>query len=326
MAIFDQYIAIKKETTYGTAVTPDVMIEGKSEDWSLDLDMRENQGFRPNKQGVHEDHYRVATLGATGSIETCLWRSNVSKLLEGCFGSAASTVLATQAGAYEHVYKMTDAASDAHYTIQVGRADASGTIRPSTYESCKATGFSLGCSVGDDPMLTVRYDSNKENMTTAAITATNPPDTQPYIWEDFEISWNGTKVENLTGFQIEADLGLKTDLQYLDGDSNKAEPVRNTLPNFTVTLDGHWTSALSSIYQHAASGSTDSLKIEAEMPAVIAGTTQYSFEIDFPAVVPTGGTPNMSMDDLTSISLPLKVLWNGSALATLKMVTDEASI
>jgi len=327
-SIFDQYVLMAEETTYGTAVTANKFVEAKSDEWSLQYDFRENVGFRPNRQGVIEDQHRTIVTGATGSIETCLFHRNMSPLLVNMLGSASSAAVPSASGAYKETYKTDDTGPAKSHTIQVARVGADGTARPYTYAGCVATGFEISCEAGDDPMMTVRYDAASEGTSGSVVNPTlptGPP--EPYAWEDFEIEVNSTDLDACMGFSITGDLGMKTDLQYLDGDNQKAMPRRAQLPVITGTLDCHLVAGSQNAYLDSKSGTARKLEIEGTFPTAITGTTYPSFKIIFPKVVFTGATPSMSLDDFTEVSLAFKAVWDPSdVLMQIEVVTADAAL
>lgn len=327
-SIFDQYVMMGEETTYGTAVTVDKFVEAKSDEWSLQYDFRENTGFRPNRQGVIEDQHRTIITGATGAIETCLFHRNMSPLLTNLLGNATTAAVAGANGAYKATYKTNDTGPDKSHTIQVARVGADGTSRPYTYAGCVATGFDISCETGDDPMMTVRYDAASESTSgsvTAATTPGGPP--EPYAWEDFEIEVDGTDLDACMGFQITGDLGMKTDVQYLDGDNQKAMPRRAQLPVITGTLDCHLDSGSQNAYIASKSGDAEKLEITGTFPSAIVSTTKPSFKIIFPKVVWTGATPSMSLDDYTEVSLAFKAVWDTSdVLMQIEVISADSTL
>lgn len=327
MSIFDQFVAIGKETTYGTAVAPTKLVEAKSDDWAVDLEFRENVGFRPNRQGVLEDQHRTIEIGATGSVESCWWVRHMGALFHDLLGTQTTAAVAGASGAYKATYATDDTGPTQSFVVQMARREVAGTARTATYVGCIPTGFTLSCAAGDDPMAAVKFDSAGENRTQAAASITQAA-VEPYAWPDFTIEIASTAFAACTGFSIEGDLGMKTDLQYLDGDSKKAKPVRSQLPSITGTLDCHLTSASHGYYVDALGGTARKLEITAEHPDAIGSTTQKpEIKIIIPKVIFTGNTPNMSISDVTTVQLGFKAVWDGSnPLMSIEVISEDAAL
>ncbi len=170
--LLDGQVGMKKETTYGTAVTVDRFYEALA-DSTHNFTPEPYQGMGLRVGSVHR---RTARRGAgvpkgEVTIVTELFSKGMGVLLEAICGSIAITNVS---GSTYQIRGLSDFTSTVRpsYTIQFGvpRSDASGTVDPYTYEGCVATAFEIDAPERGVPTLSVTFWS--ENMATATALAT----------------------------------------------------------------------------------------------------------------------------------------------------------
>lgn len=170
-SIIDHSLGLKKETTYGTAVTVDRFFEwhrGNSIDW--DPQPIEGEGMQATYGGFTLTNRRVPGFGqASGSLKFDLLSKTFGTLLEGAVGTASSTVVS--GATYQQLFTPTQAAAVLNsYTVQEGIYLPDGSTVTYTYAGCSIKGFEI-----DAPSrapLTLMVDVDGRSLATGTAYAT----------------------------------------------------------------------------------------------------------------------------------------------------------
>ncbi len=96
------------------------------------------------------------------------------------------------------------------------------------------------------------------------------------------------------------------------GSATKLQPARSAIPSYTGSLEGEFTNAQ---YEAFRDGTIFQLELICAKSTAIAGPYYPTFHVTLPKCKFTGSTPVASTDDLTRLSLPFTVLWDGSNAA-----------
>ena len=327
MGNFDQYVAIGKEATYGTAVDPTRWYEAMADGFRRTIARVESGGIRAGRHGKLAKRSRTVTKGAEGAVEAAMLTKGFGLLLEGAIGSAAITTPTGATLSRLMTFATDEDPPDESYTFEVARAQAdTGAIQRFRTRGCVVRGWSIGCSVDEKLMLTLNYDAVTEATSTTATTipADAYPDGEQFIWEDFAVTLGGVALSQLRGFSFDFDLGLGLDTSFLKGSATKDKPLRVTDPVGTGTLDARFTGT--GQYDDFVSGDVVELVAEATFPEVIETGHNPFVRLTLPAIKFTGDTPVSSPDDYTTQGLPFEVYWDESdALATLEYQTSDTA-
>lgn len=111
------------------------------------------------------DRYAIVSKGAAGSVDMEVLTKGFGFWLELMMGQVATTG-PTETSVYTHTGTVANLWNKS-LTVQVGRPDDTGTVRPFTYEGGKVTGFEFKNSV--DQLLTanIALDFLKESAPTS---------------------------------------------------------------------------------------------------------------------------------------------------------------
>ena len=316
-SILDQHVSIGVETTYSTPVAPTRSYEARSDDWQREVEFIESGGFRADRQTIRSDRHRTVSLGATGSIETAVFDRGMGLLLQHLLGKSVAPVQQEATAAYVSKFESDDTGPDGSYTVVVARDDF-GTLHTYRYAGCVPTGFSLEASIGDPLMLAINYDSAAEDVT-SAVTPAYPADAVPYVWEDCTLTIGGATAR-YQSFSLEGDLAMRTDLRYLKGDAVKAQPVRSGVPAYSGTIGRLGVSKAD--YDRFVAGTVFEAVFTAKLGTAIEGTHFPQVKVTMPACKFTGSTPQASVDDVATISLPYVALHDGTDPAVTIEITS----
>lgn len=312
-SILDQVVQIGVESTFGSAVAPTRAYEAKADTFSRDVEYVDSIGFRRDLQTIRSDRSDTISLGATGSIECDVLDKGMGLLLQHALGTSAGPTQQGSTTAYLQTFSSDDTGPTGSYTVQVSRVDSGGTLRAFTYEGSTVTGFNITQGLGEATRLTVDFDSETEQTSTAEATPSYPASTDVFTYTDATVEIDDSAVTNFTSFSLDADLAMKTDRRFLKGSATKGQPKRSGVPSYTGTIDAEFLDLTQ--FNAFTAGTLFKLVFKATMSTAIEGAYYPYLYVTLPSCKWTGSTPVASLDDLTSISLPFTVLDNGSDAA-----------
>jgi hypothetical protein len=172
--MLDHQLGLKKETTYNTPVVVDRFFEwlpGDGIDW--DPDVVQGEGLRVGSQ-VARAGRRVALVGqGSGSLKWELASKGMGTVLEGCWGTATSTLVSGTT--YQQVF--TPVVSGTYlpsYTAQEGITKPGGTQDAYTYGGVTIGSFEVEMPATGIGTLAVEVDARSLATGTALASATYP--------------------------------------------------------------------------------------------------------------------------------------------------------
>ena len=150
----DSSIGFKKETTYGTPVTPDHFVEFSDEDFNWTPTFDQSKAQRYGRRFDASDRRVKVKDEANGSFTVEALTKGLGAMFEAALGTAVSTVASTPA--YQQL--ITPAANDflPSYTIQKGVPMLGGAVQPQTYAGCVCSGFEL--TAGNAAIPTIKFN------------------------------------------------------------------------------------------------------------------------------------------------------------------------
>lgn len=116
----DSSIGMKKETTYGTAVTVDQFCEFTSESLDRKAEYLQGSGLRVGSRVARSGRRLLGKDGGEGNITLEAPTKGLGIFLQAAFGSVTSTVVPSATGAYQHVFTPATTDPIPSYTIQKG--------------------------------------------------------------------------------------------------------------------------------------------------------------------------------------------------------------
>lgn len=169
---FDCTIGLKKETTYGTAVTVDKFFEFTDEDLGWQPTFVDGSATRYGMRVQASDRRVLVKDACGGSFTVEAMTKGLGALMEAALGVGTSTLIA--GSAYQQLFTPTTAGMPS-YTIQKGIPPlGGGAVQPQTYSGMVCTGFEFNVDNGGVP--TFKYNWEGKNLETAtAYTAASYP-------------------------------------------------------------------------------------------------------------------------------------------------------
>lgn len=167
----DCSVGLKKETTYGAAVTVDRFPEFIDESLVWNPTFVQGAGMRVGSRVARSARRVLAKQSAGGDINVELVSKGLGILLEALFGTGVSTAVPGQTGVYQQLYTPTTTDPLNSYTIQKGIPTlGGGAATPMTFLGAVCTSGEFSASNADIVKLKTSWDA-KEVKTDIAYAA-----------------------------------------------------------------------------------------------------------------------------------------------------------
>lgn len=233
-------VATGRESTWGTAVTPDRSFRVISSTMERDVPKTPRPYLLHATSSTNSrKHFRTAD-NAGGTIVYEFGLEGTGTLLADMFGGAATDA---GAGPYTHTYKLA-LGQMVGQTIQVSwYDDDAGADRGEVFEGCVAARSEFSCRIGETARLTVDYIAETSGGITSSLTAIG---SAPYTTNDLPcifnqagaIVWNSATVAVVTGIRVIAD--HKIERRPKIGALTTAKPLKAAHAEIVVELDCEW--------------------------------------------------------------------------------------
>ena len=224
----------KAESTYGTAVTVDRFLPFRSETIQDDYMVSEADDIIAGAYTVKQEQQRQGNKAFTGTVNTYLFNRNVAELFLMALGANSTT----GAGPYTHSVTPGDQTGDM-MTLQIGRPDNGGTVRPFTYEGVKVQTLSLNVEQGEYATMSVDVIAEDVATGTALATASYPASLSRYHSNDFSVTVGGSSV-CVRSFELSIENSLD-DTRRCTGTQVIKEPLRNGHVAVSGSMEIEWT-------------------------------------------------------------------------------------
>lgn len=306
-SILDSAVLVGRETTYGTPAALARAYEAQADTFKRSQEYMESVGMRGGFHTNRSDRRVQVNMGGEGTITSDFLEVGMGQVLQACFGTTAEAVVTGTAYKQTHT-TASDEPGDS-YTVQVQRADVGATLRNFTYHGCVVTGWSFKQAVNDFLKMEWKFDAEDVDTSTGAGTPTYP-DGAPMHWVMCGLTWGGSAIV-VNDFELNGDLGLKTDRRFLRSSALKKKPLRASLPSFEGSMSGEFESL--AVYADFVSGVEREL-IATWVGSQIATTGSYhTLKLTMPAVQLSGDTPTVDLGDTPTQAMPFKVLHDSAA-------------
>lgn len=314
-------LGIKKETVYGTPVTPDKFIYLRDENiqpnWkAIDSAPAAGLVLRTSQTSTY-------ISGAGGDTNHDVYNKGMGRYLEACIGTPVTAQVGATA---EYTHTFTPDVNGGYgifHTMQVGRPDVGGTVRPFTWTSAKVTGWELKVDTDGNLQLKISWVAQNELTATALATASYPTNLSIFNWSlaTVTVAGSGFFTKSFTlACKRTADVeryGLSTTL--------RKEPIPNGKFEYTGMLDGEFESLTQ--YTHFTAGDIQSIVFTNTGPTIPTTSNPYKLTVTLPACQYTGSAPNVSGSDILRQPLPFRALDDGTnPVLTLVVNNDETTI
>jgi len=310
--LMDASVHLAKESTYGTWEAPTRSFEALVDDWKKEQAQLESNGMRTGRQTTRSDRRKQIPLGGSGSLQLDLLNKGFGLLLEGILPVTTGPTQVAATTAYQQTHSTDDDGSADSYSIQVWRpyADNSG-IEEFSHAGCVPTSWKLAQPSEDLAKLEIAYDFQSVSYDEAAATPAYPANSDPFCWPDAKVTIDGTDFDEVLSFELNGDLGMRTDRRYLQASALKKAPKRAGVPTYTGQMDADWVKT--EFYDDFVAGTIVPVIFTWEIAGdSIESGQDYQFIATCQACQFDGDSPTVGTDSAPSQSLPFKVLHDGT--------------
>jgi hypothetical protein len=263
--------------------------------------------------------------GASGSVDLPVMTKGFNLFWKHALG----THTATQAGSTsEYLHESTvDTAGlvGRSLTVQVGRPDVGGTVRPFTFEGSKVTAWELKNELDGQVMLSLELDAESETTGTALATASYASNDSPFYFTQAAVTLGGSAIKTRS-ISIKGTNALATDRRYLG--NTKGEPLPNGESSIMVSLDMEFES-LTRHGQLIAGTELDDLVVTWDTGVAIPSGDGSNFKltVSIPKLMVASGQPAVGGADILREQVEFKVLYDGtdSPIKIENWTTDSAA-
>jgi len=303
------WLGIKKESSFGTAVTVDRFYEFNSEGTKYVKNTVVGQGLRNGGLVPRVNRRVVTTLAGEGDFEIDMQTRGMGLLLSLATGSVPTGTLAN--GAYTYLFTPDDLLGDS-FTTQVAVPQFGGTLTYKTLTGCKMTNFELSVGAGDIAKAKFSLDSKgfaTGSSTSAVVSYANVDSTNLFHFAQGSITDNvSTTYANIKDFSLTIDNSLKTDRYNLGASGSKAEQIINGFRAISGKVTAEFTDTV--LLDKFIADTTAGLKLT--FTGATAGSTTELLSITIPAAKFDGDSPMVSGPGVIEVSFGFTVYDNGS--------------
>lgn len=227
-------VGFKSESTFGTAVVVDKFVPFNSEGVKKDVQRLDSMGLRAGRRITSTWKAGKQTIG--GPLELELPNITCATLLRHMFGTISTTGSST----FTHTASPGDLTSQS-LTIQVGRPDIAGTVRPFTYAGCKFPEWELKCGQGEIAMLTLTVSAQSETTGTSLASVSYTSGLSPFVFHEGQLAVAGTTNTTVNNVSIKANNSLAVERHRL-GSALINEQLESGFREYTGQIDADFQS------------------------------------------------------------------------------------
>ena len=301
-------LGIGEETTFGTPVTPSRFFEFVDESLSLEIERLESRGLRAGTRILRSDRWRSGRRSVSGDVTFEVNSKNQGLLWKHALGSIATTTPVGATNTRDHTATPGDLPTG--LTVQVGRPDVGGTVRPFTYHGCKVASWLLSAAVGEIGLLRLSLVGEDEDTATSLASASFPTGDEVMTFVEGSLSIASSTVD-VRSVEISGDNGLRADRHRL-GSGLIREPVEASMRRIEGSIVAFFPDLTA--YNRFVNGTEAALELLFQ-GSVIEGSFRFETRITC-NVRFDGETPNVSGPEELDQPLRFVALDSGSGPAS----------
>lgn len=313
-------------TGYGNAQTVTRFLEFTDESLALQVDRIESTALRTGSRLLRTDRWAANRKGVAGDVNWEVANTGFGLLFKHMWGTSAITTPASGSLTRDHTYQIADPTGKS-LTFQVGRPDTvTGNVNPFTYKGCKINGWDMSQALDGILMLKTTIDGMDEDQT-ISLAAASYPSTQTLMnFTGGQATIAGANVD-VTDITLTYDPAIKNDRYFIRSSTLKKEPLPNAMIAFSGTIGMEFSDLVA--YSRFTSGTLAAVTMTwtGALIETVAGPISYFYQVilTLPQVRFDGTTPNIAGPDVVPISLPVKVLWDGTTSPSLVYRTTDVA-
>lgn len=307
-------VGIKKETTYGTRVAPDLFFEFATEGGVRNQRYLESRMIRSGRFFQSAPRRVLTTRDAGFSMSGEVPNKGFGSILDLLHGNTVTPAQQAATTAYLQTHNLTGDPTKS-ITAQVGKPSTNGTVNPFEYPGSMLNAFTLSCAVDGWLEFTAGFDSQDEDVGQSYATPSYATSLEGFNFQQCVVTVNSV-VQNLTTGTLVRSMGMDLSLPRanerfgLRSAATKAKPILNDYTPGSGTIGVEFTDMTQ--YGLYTAGTKVPI-IFAFTSASLAGTAiPFSLTITIASAQFTGATPQVSGPDILSFEAPFTILDDGT--------------
>jgi hypothetical protein len=333
-------IGFAAESTWGTPVTVTRFLEHLDEDLNWEPTWLDSAGIKAGQayKRVTRTKQSRFTVGGGFALEAC--DKGFGLLLKHMLGSSATATQIAATTAYRQTHTPA-IKTGLGLTVQVGRPQTDGTVKPFTYEGVKIPSWEFSCSDGE--LARWRVDMDGQDMLTATALATASYIASTGVFDFSESSTftlggtpataagrttitGGTAVSTIVrGVTIRGEDGMATERYGLGNAGRKGQQIENATRLVTGTLEGEFTSQ-SEIYDRIVNNTTTAIQLDFSHGDA-GGSNPYRLSFVLPACKLKSGNINLTGPDIVGQSITFEAYDNeADPVIQVELVSTDTAI
>jgi hypothetical protein len=295
---FSAQLGLAEEVTWGTIVAPARHLEFLGESLKNEIARAESKGLRAGRRILLSSQWAPGKSRIAGGVDLEMLTTSQALLWKHMLGAISTT----GAGPYVHTAIPGDLTGKG-LTIQIGRPDSTGTVRPFTYSGCKVRGWELSAEAGEIATLSLDIVGAAETTATALSTATYAATMAPLVMISGTLTIAGAQLDVMS-LTASGDNGLKDDRWRVRGSGVIKEPLENRQRAYTGQVLADFEDLTQ--YNRFTAGTEAALVITLSNGGTSQVVITQNVRFD-------GDTPNVSGAEMLELPLSYKAVASGAA-------------
>lgn len=306
-------LGVAAESTYGTYVAPTRFLEIQSESLVETKNAIQGGGLAAGRFAQLGSRRTVVSRAGEGSVEVEVANRGFGLLLAHILGSSATPAQQGGSAAYLQAHTFGDNFGKS-LTVQVGRPDTTGTVRPYSYLGGKVTAAEFSCGV--DGQLTCTLDMDFREVSESQSLAAPSYSTSLFPFHfgqmDVKLGTYGAEasVTSVRQWSLRIERSMATDRYYAGTAGRKAEPIMNEWVAVSGSIESDFVDKQLFMDRFVSDAST-SLVVEF-VGANIASTYDRTIRFEMPMTFFDGGPHTVEGPDVLRSSFSYVVQSDGT--------------
>lgn len=284
--------SFKKETTYGTSITPDRGFTLISESLALEVARLQADTLKGGNYLRLQSSIRPGRKRGSGDLQSLLYDRGCGALFEAMLG----TIGTTGSGPYTHTATM--GATLPSYTGEVTIGATTGTMRK-RMTGMMVDSWEIALTSGQLATLGLTWVYQNETLATASATAGAVASGQvPFTYADGAITYNGSSPGCVRSITFTGNNNLSSD-DVCIGNTTISQPVRGGIGEITGQMEVELDPASTTLYTAYTAGTFANVVL-----TLTAGSNTLTITA---AVILNGATPAVAGPGKVMLTIPFTV-------------------
>ncbi|MGI8593937.1 MAG: phage tail tube protein [Solirubrobacteraceae bacterium] len=309
-------LVVAKETTFGTRVVPNRSFEFNTESLKESRQRINARGIRAGRMFQRGSRSVQTTRDGGGDIVMDVPTQGFGPILDQLHGNAVTPVVQGATIAYKQTHDIGNTSPRGKsLSVQVGRPDTGGIVRPFDYLGLKVTSLRLAVDTGGLLVATIGTDSREEKTDQTLVTPSYPATLRSFNFTQGSLLVDTVAAAGITSVNMELTAPMKTDRFFLNSAGLKAEPLSNDYAGATVNVDAEFQDL--TLYSRYRSNTKAALDLLFTGEQIATGFNE-TLRVLMDYCVQDGDTPNIDGPDVLNQSIPF-VVQDGATLPPVRI-------